>query len=313
MAAAQGSMNTKGASDTSHLYDGKAIRSSAPSRRKAAGRVTQGTDIPDDAVPEVHIPSFIESLFGGPLIPRMKFLPAARSVQNLQIGSAAVMVVLAVLTYIVTPVSGTPWFAVTDALGIGWLGLMLHLVVILLGIVAGFWGLFQRDQRFLLASYIFFILVSLRFAASKVSFEIDLLPEGEMAQKLLLILYAVFLVMYMELSNGVIRFSMLDTSIRTQEVYVMNEKKILSRYHISLLITPIVAGVVALITLLVNLIVPAFVGIFDPIAAVRLGESVELTSVYGVALGTMIVFLIVAGMFGVNLPLRIQQFRERAD
>jgi hypothetical protein len=93
----------------------------------------------------------------------------------------------------------------------------------------------------------------------------------------------------------------------------MNEKKILSRYHASLLITPIVAGTVALITLLVNLIVPAMVAIFDPIAAVRMAESVELTSVYGVALGTMIVFLFVAGMFGINLPLRIQQFRERTD
>ena len=55
------------------------------------------------------------------------------------------------------------------------------------------------------------------------------------------------------------------------------------------------------------------VAIFDPIAAVRMGESVELTSVYGVAIGTMIVFLVVAGMFGINLPLRIQQFRERSD
>ena len=44
-----------------------------------------------------------------------------------------------------------------------------------------------------------------------------------------------------------------------------------------------------------------------------MSESVELTSVYGVALGTMLVFLIVAGMFAINLPLRIQQFRENAD
>ncbi len=304
---------SSGGSDTAHLYEGKTARSTPPSRRKAAGRITLGTELPEDAIPDVHIPSFVESLFGGPLVPKMKFLPAARSVQNLQIGAAAVMVLLAVLTYIVTPVSGTPWFWMTNALGIAWLGLMIHLLVILLGIVAGFWGLFQRDQRFLLASYIFFILVSLRFAASKVSFDLALLPEGEMAQKLLLIMYAVCLVMYMELSNGVIRFSILDTSIRTQEVYVMNEKRILSRYYASLLITPIVAGAVALITLLVNLIVPAIVRMFDPIAALRLGESVELTSVYGVALGTMIVFLIVAGMFGLNMPLRIQQFRERGE
>ena len=34
--------------------------------------------------------------------------------------------------------------------------------------------------------------------------------------------------MYFELSNGVIRYSMLDTSIRTNEVYVMNPKKSLA-------------------------------------------------------------------------------------
>ena len=119
--------------------------------------------------------------------------------------------------------------------------------------------------------------------------------------------------MYIELSNGVIRFSMLDTSIRTGEVYVMNEKKVLSRYQASLILTPLIAGTVAFMTLFVNVIIPLFIGILDQTSAARMEESLELTSVYGVALGTMIVFLIVAGMFAVNLPLRIQQFRENTD
>ena len=45
--------------DTSHLYDGKTVRSGAPSRKKAAGRVTSSTEIPKDAIPEVHIPTFV--------------------------------------------------------------------------------------------------------------------------------------------------------------------------------------------------------------------------------------------------------------
>ena len=106
---------------------------------------------------------------------------------------------------------------------------------------------------------------------------------------------------------------MLDTSIRTGEVYVMNVKKVLSRYHISLIITPIIATVVALATLMINVIIPWFFDIFDPETAERLSQSVELTSVYGVALGTMIVFLIVASLFAANIPLRIQQWREKAD
>ena len=215
--------------DTAHLYDGKTVRSGAPSRQKAAGRVTSSTEIPKDAIPEVHIPSFVESLFGGPLVPKMKFLPAAKNVQNLQFASGGAMVVLAVLTYIVTPQAGTPWFALGNVLGVPAIGTAFHVIIILGSIGTGFWGVFQRDSRFLITSYVLFILISLRFAASAVTFgtDLSLLPESEGGQKSLLVLYAVFLVMYIELSNGVIRFSMLDTSIRTGEVYVMNEKKVL--------------------------------------------------------------------------------------
>ena len=38
-----------GGGDTSHLYEGKTIRSSAPSRKKAAGRLKSSTEIPKDA------------------------------------------------------------------------------------------------------------------------------------------------------------------------------------------------------------------------------------------------------------------------
>ena len=41
----------EGKSDTAHLYDGKTIRSSAPSRKKAAGRLKGSTEIPKDAIP----------------------------------------------------------------------------------------------------------------------------------------------------------------------------------------------------------------------------------------------------------------------
>ena len=153
--------------------------------------------------------------------------------------------------------------------------------------------------------------MTLRFAGSKVDFGLDLLPEKEIYQKLLLLLYAVFLVMYIELTSGIIGFSMLDTSIRTGEVYVMQVTKITGRYYRSLMITPVVAGLVALLTLMINLIIPAFVGLFDDVAAHRLRESVELTSVYGVALGTVMVFTIIAAMFAINLPLRIQQMQEK--
>ena len=45
-------------SDTAHLYDGKTIRSSAPSRKKAAGKMKGSTEIPKDAIPEVHAVSY---------------------------------------------------------------------------------------------------------------------------------------------------------------------------------------------------------------------------------------------------------------
>ena len=296
--------------DTSHLYDGKVVRSSAPSRKALAAKMRGGSsEIPKDAVPDVHIPSFVESLFGGPLIPRMKFLPADKMVQTLQMWSGAVMIMLGVLTYIVTPVSGTAWFSFGEMIGVEVLGLAIHLLLVLSAIGCGFWGIFSRDSRFILISYVLFIVVSFRFAASKVSFE-WLSFEDELIQKIALVAYAVLLVMYIELTNGVIRFSMLDTSIRTGEVYVMNVKKVLTKYHISLVITPLIAAAVATITLLFKDVISGAVGIFSKITALRLEESVELESVYGVALGTMIVFLLVAVVFIADLPGRYQKMRE---
>jgi|TARA_B100001105_G_scaffold218260_1_gene184707 hypothetical protein len=298
-------------STTSHLYDGKTVRSSAPSRKKAAGRMKGNTEIPKDAIPEVHVPSVIESFFGGPIVSKTKFLPPDNMVTSLQMGAAIVLVVLSAITFMVTPVSGTAWFWITNYFGLAFVGGLIHLALIAIGLIGGIYGIYQRDQRAIIVSYVIMIIVTLRFAGSKVEFGVDLLPDNEIAQKLLLILYALSLVMYIELTSGIIRFSMLDTSIRTGEVYVMNVTKITSRYHKALAITPTIAGFVALITLLINFIVPFMVGIFDSEAAERLRESVELTSVYGVALGTAVVFLIIAAAFGANIPKRVAQMREK--
>jgi hypothetical protein len=269
------------------------------------------TEIPKDAIPEVHVPSVIESFFGGPIVSNTKFLPPDNMVTSLQMGAAIVLVVLSAITFMVTPVSGTAWFWITNYFGLAFVGGLIHLVLIAIGLIGGIYGIYQRDQRAIIVSYVIMIIVTLRFAGSKVEFGVDLLPDNEIAQKLLLILYALSLVMYIELTSGIIRFSMLDTSIRTGEVYVMNVTKITSRYHKALAITPTIAGFVALITLLINFIVPFMVGIFDSEAAERLRESVELTSVYGVALGTAVVFLIIAAAFGANIPKRVAQMREK--
>jgi hypothetical protein len=298
-------------STTSHLYDGKTVRSSAPSRKKAAGRMKGNTEIPKDAIPEVHVPSVIDSFFGGPIVSKTKFLPPDNMVTSLQMSAAIVLVVLSAITFMVTPVSGTAWFWITNYFGLAFVGGLIHLALIAIGLIGGIYGIYQRDQRAIIVSYVIMIIVTLRFAGSKVEFGVDLLPDNEIAQKLLLILYALSLVMYIELTSGIIRFSMLDTSIRTGEVYVMNVTKITSRYHKALAITPTIAGFVALITLLINFIVPFMVGIFDSEAAERLRESVELTSVYGVALGTAVVFLIIAAAFGANIPKRVAQMREK--
>ena len=301
--------------DTAHLYEGKTVRSGAPSRKKLAGKMTSsGGDVPKDAIPEVHIPTFVESLFGGPLVPKMKFLPADRMVQTLQLIGGGLMMLLAVLTYLVTPADGTFWNGFALWIGIDALGQILHLLIVIGALGTGFYGIFRRDARGLMASYVLFILISLRFAASKDTFDTGVLSElGEFWTKQLIVLYAVSLVMYMEVTNGIIRFSMLDTSIRTGEVYVMNVKKVLSRYHVSLVVTPVIAAIVASATLLINVIIPWFFQIFDEETSLRLEQSVELTSVYGVALGTMFVFILVAGVFAANIPLRVQQWRESAD
>ena len=52
----------KPSGDTRVLYEGKTVRSSAPSRKKLAGQAGAGSDIPIDAIPTVEMPTFIESL-----------------------------------------------------------------------------------------------------------------------------------------------------------------------------------------------------------------------------------------------------------
>ena len=54
-------------------------------------------------------------------------------------------------------------------------------------------------------------------------------------------------------------------------------------------------------------------GILSEDTATPLRESVELGSVYGVALGTLFVFLVVGGLFALDLPAYIQKRREASD
>ena len=301
---------SKPSSDTSHLYDGKTVRSAAPSRKKIAGQIGTGSEIPKDAIPEVEIPSFIESLLGGPLVPKTKFLPPAKMVQNLQLGVYGVLVALSLLTYMISPAEGTIWYMITGSLGIA---TILQLVLIAAATGTGFWGTFQRDGRFTLISNLMFILAILRFASSKIMLSNDVfgLQDKPFLLSALVVVYAVLLIMYFELTNGVMRYSMLDTSIRTNEVYVMNPQKIVGKYHRSLLINPLIATVLATVVLSANTILPFFVGIFSKDTALRMEESVELISVYGVALGTFFVFCVVGGLFALNLPTHLQSFREK--
>ena len=305
-------MVEKEGKDTSHLYDGKSVRSSAPSRKKAAGRVTQSISIPKDAIPETNVPTWVESFFGGPLVPSVRFLSPNKTVVRLQTASITVLLLLGLVTFVITPASGTAWFWLANLLGVPFFSGLIHYLLLIGGLVTGSYGILQRDQRMILISQVAIILVTIRFAGSKVEFAMDSLDiSSEFIQKLMLIFYATFLVMYIELSSGVIRFSMLDTSIRTREVYVMGQENIVQRYNRSLATTPIIAAFVALVTLLINVIIPALIGIFDEVSSNRLSESVELTSVYGVALGTAMVFGIIAISFTINLPARIQKFQER--
>ena len=295
--------------DTSHLYDGKTVRSSAPSRKALAGSAGIGTEIPKDAIPEIEVPKFIESLLGGPIIPKMKFLKPDKMVQNLQLAVYGILAALGFLTFIVSPGAGTIWFMLTGSIG---LASILQIIVIITACGLGFYGVFKRDGRFLLGSQLLFIVAIMRFASYKDSLSFDPfeLADNNFLLSTIVVIYAVLLIMYIELSSGVLRYSMLDTSIRTNEVYVMNPGKIVGKYHRALVINPVIALILATLVLSANKIVPVIVNIFNSDLAGQLRESVELTSVYGVALGTLFVFLIVGGLFALNLPTHIQNWRE---
>ena len=95
------------------------------------------------------------------------------------------------------------------------------------------------------------------------------------------------------------------------EVYVMNVKKIVGKYHRSLFLNPVIAAILAYIVLSANKILPWIIGLFSEQTATRMRESVELISVYGVALGTLFVFLVVGGLFAMDLPTHLQNYREK--
>jgi hypothetical protein len=242
----------------------------------------------------------------------MKFLPPDKMVQNLQLAVYGILIALAFLTLIVSPGAGTVWYMLTGSIGVA---TTVQVVVIALATIAGFYGTFRRDGRYLLGSNVLFILAILRFASSKVALSFD--PFGLADRPFLLsslvVVYAVFLIMYIEIGNGVIRYSMLDTSIRTNEVYVMNPGKIVGKYHRALVLNPIISVVLATLVLSANTILPALVGVLSSNTARRLEESVELTSVYGVALGTLFVFIVTGALFALNLPTHLQRYRESRD
>ncbi len=302
---------------TAHLYDGKTVRAAAPSRKKAAGSMKLGTEIPKDAIPEVQIPSFVESLLGGPIVPRVKFLPADKMVKNLQLSAYGILFILTFLTFITTPSSGTIWQTI---LGTGVFTNIMHLLVLTSAGLIGVYSIKARDPRWMLASYLLFIFFGLRFASSQVTLawgggegDVFNLDQNTWMEMLLVVLYAVSLVMYLELTNSVIRFSMLDTSIKTNEVYVMNVKSIVKKYYRSIFINPTVAAILAALVLSINTIIPFFISWFSSETAFRMENSVELISVYGVAIGSLIVFAIVGALFAINLPLRIQKYREKTS
>tara|TARA_Y100001980_G_C14556026_1_gene346105 strand:+ start:2424 stop:3398 length:975 start_codon:yes stop_codon:yes gene_type:complete len=300
---------------TSHLYDGKTVRAAAPSRKKAAGSLKSSTEIPKDAIPDVQIPSFVESLLGGPIVPKIKFLPPDKIVKNLQLFSYGILMILTFLTFLTTPSSGTVWQSI---IGTGVITDSIHLIILTSAGLVGLYSIKVRDPRWMLASYLLFIFFGLRFASSQVTLawgsgdgDVFDLDKNTWMEMFLVVLYAVSLVMYLELTNSVIRFSMLDTSIKTNEVYVMNVKNIVKKYYKSIIINPIVAGILATLVLSINTIIPYFIGWFSSETALRLENSVELISVYGVAIGSLVVFGIVGLLFAINLPLRIQKYREK--
>ena len=142
------------------------------------------------------------------------------------------------------------WYILTGSLGVA---NIMQLTIIAAATVLGFMGTFRRDARLSLGSNLLFILAILRFASSKTSLALDV-DIGPTMLSVLVVVYAVLLIMYFELSNGVIRYSMLDTSIRTNEVYVMNPKKIVGKYHRSLVINPVLATLLAWFVLSANTI-----------------------------------------------------------
>jgi hypothetical protein len=176
----------------------------------------------------------------------MKFLPPDKMVQNLQIAVYGVLGGLAFLTYIISPPQGTMWYIVTGSLGLPTscsCSSSLQHRARLHGHLQARCSPFSGQQPVCSFSPFF----ALPRPQRRLSNDLFGLQDSPTMLSILVVVYSVLLIMYFELSNGVIRYSMLDTSIRTNEVYVMNPKKIVSKYHRSLVINPVLATLPGLV------------------------------------------------------------------
>ena len=198
------------------------------------------------------------SLLNNLVEPTMGAVPSYKALAIIVLGG------LGILTYVVNPPDGTVWR--TLAPGGGGLATLLHTLVIFGAILVGGIGIMRRAPQYLLISYALFIFASLRFTSSDITLAVlsdEDIFQSERVKEMLVIAYAVSLVLFFELSNGVLRFSMLDTSIRTNEVYVMNIKRVVSKYRRSLILNPLIAATFAWFALTMNEIIPAIVSIFS--------------------------------------------------
>ena len=116
--------------------------------------------------------------------------------------SVTTLILLGLVTFVITPSSGTVWFWLSNLVGVPFFSGLIHYLLLIGGSDWSLWGNSKGSTNDIVVPAAM-ILITVRFAGSKVEFAMAALDvDSEFIQKLLLIFYALFLVMYIELRRA---------------------------------------------------------------------------------------------------------------
>ncbi|MCG2827093.1 MAG: hypothetical protein L6265_10940 [Thermoplasmatales archaeon] len=136
----------------------------------------------------------------------------------------------------------------------------ISILLFCLGIIMGLYGIWKKDIRPVAGSAVILIVLPI---------------TGNMENHIIILVFSVMFIMYIELAHAITKFHRLKKNVnQNAEITMIGLNEAMKRY---IRIFPITAAATTAVTLTI-LVFTGFLGCFSE----KIAESVELNSVYGV-------------------------------